>query len=306
MKLQRDVFLEEIYKLLKVDKSIYVLSADFGAAALDAIREEFKDNFIHCGISEQAMFDIGTGLALEGKKVVAYAMGPFISLRAIEQIKCGPAMMNLPMTILSVGIGLGYADAGPTHYATEDFACLRAIGGTNIYTASDNLIAEKIAQNSLSNGKLNYIRLDRHPTSNIEFNKENFDFNDGYRIIGEYSEQKIAIISHGRILHSCLKTMNENKDLCFIVDLYNSKPISQKLANKLKNIKKILVVDEQTCSGNLTGAVQEFLAKNNIFNFIKNISLTERYIFENGGRDHLLKLNGLDEDSILAVFKEII
>ena len=32
-----------------------------------------------------------------------------ISLRATEQIKCGPAMMNLPMTILSVGIGLGYA-----------------------------------------------------------------------------------------------------------------------------------------------------------------------------------------------------
>ena len=46
MKLQRDIFLGEVYNLLKVDKSIYVLSADFGAAALDAIREEFKDNFI--------------------------------------------------------------------------------------------------------------------------------------------------------------------------------------------------------------------------------------------------------------------
>ncbi len=68
MKLQRDIFLDEINRQLETDKDIYVMSADFGAASLDITREKFKDNFIHCGISEQAMFDIGTGLALEGKK----------------------------------------------------------------------------------------------------------------------------------------------------------------------------------------------------------------------------------------------
>ena len=116
-RLQRDIFLDEINSQLENDKNIYVMSADFGAASLDITREKFKENFIHCGISEQAMFDIGTGLALEGKKVVA--CGTIYFIGTIEQIKCGPAMMKLPMTILSVGIGLGYADAGPTHYATE-------------------------------------------------------------------------------------------------------------------------------------------------------------------------------------------
>ena len=29
-------------------------------------------------------------------------------------------MMDLPVTVLAVGPGLGYADAGPTHYANED------------------------------------------------------------------------------------------------------------------------------------------------------------------------------------------
>ena len=28
--------------------------------------------------------------------------------------------MNLPINTIVAGIGLGYADAGPTHYATED------------------------------------------------------------------------------------------------------------------------------------------------------------------------------------------
>ena len=55
--LQRDIFIEEIIKKLSSDDNIYFLSADFGAAALDKLREQFPKNFIHCGISEQAMLD---------------------------------------------------------------------------------------------------------------------------------------------------------------------------------------------------------------------------------------------------------
>ena len=130
--LQRDVFIREVVKKLSQDKNIYFLSADFGAAALDELRESFPDNFLHCGISEQAMLDIASGLALEGNKVFVYAMSPFLSLRSIEQAKCGAGLMNLPVCVLSGGVGLGYADAGPTHYSTEDFACFRAIVGTSV------------------------------------------------------------------------------------------------------------------------------------------------------------------------------
>ena len=127
MILQRDIFIKEITKKMEIDKKIYFLSADFGAAALDELRAKFPKNFIHCGISEQAMLDIATGLALEKNKVFVYAMAPFLSLRAIEQVKCGPGLMKLPICMISVGIGLGYADAGPTHYANEDFSCFRSI-----------------------------------------------------------------------------------------------------------------------------------------------------------------------------------
>ena len=123
--LQRDIFINEITKKMTKDKKIYFLSADFGAASLDILREKFPKNFIHCGISEQAMLDIASGLALEKNKVFVYAMAPFLSLRAIEQVKCGPGLIYL--LLISVGIGLGYADAGPTHYANEDFSCFRQL-----------------------------------------------------------------------------------------------------------------------------------------------------------------------------------
>ena len=43
--LQRDAFIEEITRKLKEDKNIYFLSADFGAAALDELREKYPKNF---------------------------------------------------------------------------------------------------------------------------------------------------------------------------------------------------------------------------------------------------------------------
>ena len=43
--LQRDGFIDEIYKALETDKDIYFLSADFGAAALDDLRVRYKNNF---------------------------------------------------------------------------------------------------------------------------------------------------------------------------------------------------------------------------------------------------------------------
>ena len=102
--LQRDIFIEEITKNLIKDKSIFFLSADFGAAALDDLRKRFPENFLHCGISEQAMLDVAAGLALEGKKVFVYAMAPFLALRSIEQAKCGAGLMDLPICLLSVGV----------------------------------------------------------------------------------------------------------------------------------------------------------------------------------------------------------
>jgi transketolase len=299
MILQRDVFINEVYEALKVNKKIYFLSADFGAEALDHLRKDFPKNFIHCGISEQAMFDVATGLALEKKKVFVYAMAPFISLRAIEQIKCGPSMMNLPMTILSVGIGLGYADAGPTHYATEDFACLRSIIGTKIFTPSDNLTVKFLAKDIIKNNKdLNYIRLDRHPVKDNFSNLSNKDFQEGFRIIGNFDENKLVIISHGRILNQCLEVLKSNNNKCFVVDLFRSKPISKKLIARLKNNKKIIIVDEQCLAGNLSSSVFEAFSSSKIFPKIKSLYLPEEHVFENGGRDYLLKKYKLDSHNI--------
>ena len=304
--LQRDAFIEEITKKLHRDQNIYFLSADFGAAALDDLKKRFPNNFLHCGISEQMMLDLAAGIALEGSQVFVYAMAPFLSLRSIEQTKCGAGLMNLPICLLSVGIGLGYADAGPTHYSTEDFACYRAIVGSSIYTPADVPSTKLIAEDILKHPKFSYIRLDRDvlPKISPEITRE--DFNKGFKIFGKIEDKKIALISHGKMLHKCLEIYNNDPNRFFCVDIFRSKPFPVDLPKMVSLCKGIVVVDEQNPSGNLSSCIFEGFSHQNLFPKIISKSLPEKYIFENGGREYLLNKFGLSNEDIIKASKKII
>jgi len=303
--LQRDVFIKEITKSLEKDKNIFFLSADFGAAALDELREKYPENFLHCGISEQAMMDVATGLALEGKKVFVYAMSPFLSLRSIEQTKCGPGLMNLPICLISVGIGLGYADSGPTHYSTEDFACFNAIIGTTVYTPSDNVTTKLIAEEILNEPKFSYIRLDRDSLPLIEPATVNSDIKKGFKIFGEADPEKIVIISHGKMFQRCLEIYKSEPKKFTCVDIIRSKPFPKELSKFINKSRGIIVVDEQSPSGNLSSCIFEGFSNQNYFPKIISKSLPEKYVFENGGRDYLLDLNGLSINDIIETSNRI-
>ena len=303
--LQRDIFIKEITKRLQKDKNIYFLSADFGAAALDELREKFPKNFLHCGISEQAMIDIASGLALEKNKVFCYAMAPFLSLRSIEQAKCGPGLMKLPICLISVGIGLGYADAGPTHYSTEDFSCFRSIVGSSIYTPSDGHSAKMIAQEMLTRPNFSYIRLDREVLPNISPELTKIDYRKGFKIFGKPNEKKIALISHGKMTHNCMEIYKNNTTKFICVDIFRSKPFPKALPKEIKKCKGIIVIDEQSPNGNLSSCVFEGFSDQGFFPKIISKCLPENYIFENGGRNYLLTKYGLSNKDIIKAAKKI-
>ena len=67
---QRDALFNKLYEQTLNDKDIVILSADFGAPALDKIVADRKKQFYHLGISEQNLIDVAIGMALKGKKVL--------------------------------------------------------------------------------------------------------------------------------------------------------------------------------------------------------------------------------------------
>ena len=77
----RDALLDKIHKAMASDQTIFFVSADFGSPILDRIRADHPKRVVNVGIAEQNLINISAGLALEGYKVFAYAIAPFITMR---------------------------------------------------------------------------------------------------------------------------------------------------------------------------------------------------------------------------------
>ena len=300
MRFQRDVIIDEIYDMARDDKDIYFLSADFGAPSLDRFREDLADQFLHVGISEQNMIDMAAGMALSGKKVYVYAMGPFITLRCLEQLKVSLAQMNLPVTVISVGLGLGYADAGPTHYATEALACLRSIVNCEVYTPSDTSTVVMLARLTDHKPAFRVLRLDRNSMKRIY--DSDVSIEQGVHEI--HSGERVGVFSCGYVLQRMWMSWAAMCDGANVglVDVFCNKPINlEGIRPLLEKYESIITVEEQCLTGGFGSAILEAISDLGMNNSVKRLGLAERYYFENKGRDGLLDTFGLSNKTISAM-----
>lgn len=296
----RDVFFDKLYELAKKDRRIILLSDDFGAPSLDKFRRDLTSQYINIGIAEQNMVSTAAGLALSGKIVYIYGIAPFVTLRCYEQIKVDLCCMNLHVTVLGVGAGYAYNDAGPTHHATEDIAIMRALPRMTIYNPSDNVMVASFAETSYDNPGPKYIRFDREKPVNIY--EKNTDFTNG--IASLKAGKDLCIISTGIMVHKAFNIASELSKHSVdagIVDLYRLKPTNEELLLEyISQSKRVVTIEENLINGGIGSIVAEILVDNDVTNLpLKRFAIPDQYCFECGSREHLYKLYDLDTEGIV-------
>src|SRR5687768_8362549 len=123
----RDAFAAEITSLAEKDDRIVLLSGDIGNRLFDKFKGKFPTRFFNCGVAEANMISLASGMAMCGLRPVAYTINSFITARCYEQIRLDLCYHNVPVTIVGVGAGLGYASLGATHHSCEDIASMRIL-----------------------------------------------------------------------------------------------------------------------------------------------------------------------------------
>jgi|TARA_B100001964_G_scaffold244885_1_gene328648 transketolase len=298
----RDVFIDGVYEYAKNNPDIYFTTPDMGAPSLDNFRKKLPNQFIHSGICEQHMVAMAAGLTLMNKKVICYAMAPFITSRCYEQIKCSVSAMNQPVNLVGIGVGLGYADAGPTHYTTEDIATMRVFPNIEIITPSDEMTTKKLVKYMFNEDKFRFIRLDRDVLPAIYEVESLIDFNKGYAEIIKGSNKKIVITS-GYLLHKCKSIINNKYNGFTLVDLFKIKPLNDSFFEYLKEFDEIITLEEQWLDGGFGSLILEGLCEREINKKVLRFGLDQKFYFENGGRDYLLSSFGLDVEKIFHNLK---
>lgn len=288
---QRDALINAVYREATRNRDIVFLSADFGAPALDRFRSDLPDQFVHMGISEQNMIDTAIGLSLRGKTVFAYAMAPFISMRAAEQHKLG-AMMSANICVIVAGVGLGYANAGPTHYATEDFVLLNSIIDARVYTAADGSTAEKIAQEFLDSPSYSFVRLDREPCPELKGGV--YNPKSGGRFLNNSGSSDLLVVTQGYATSKVKEWIASNQLELDHFDLIRSKPLSADFMHILNKYRAILVVDEQVPLSSLGTLIAGALAHTDTSSpIVRALSLDDCFMYENNGRTAISEKYGL-------------
>ena len=306
--LPRDSYIDTVYEHAKKDKSILFITADLGAKGLDKYRADLKSQFVHAGISEQNMINLATGLSLSGKKVFTYAMSSFIAFRDFEQIKVTLASLKCPVTILSVGVGYGYDNAGPTHYATEDIGCMRSLANMEILSPADNTSVIESARQSCMNPALRYVRLDRQFLPDIYAPGNTSFWENG--IVEIDSGSDVCIVSTGYMTHQARKAKSllaEQGIRAGIMDVFRIKPFNGEVFKEMtERYNCIVTLEEHFLSAGLGSVVAEACVDYGIMKPVKRIGVVDAYHFENGGREFVHRCAGIDLESIVAKVSDFV
>lgn len=312
-KTMRDVFIEGIYQHMKHDETIYFLSADCGAPALDALRTEFSDRFKSVGIAEQNLINIATGLALEGFTVFTYAIAPFLSMRAYEQIRTNlslhSSLKTLNVNLIGIGAGLSYDLSGPTHHCLEDISLIRLLPYIELFSPGDWSITRRFLQYCLEVKQPKYLRFDSKPTPLIYTRDVESDFTKGFipLVPGEH----IGIISTGYMTHTALEVAHHlsQKGLKIgVIDLFLFRSLDKEaLYAAIKDFSCVITLEEAFIfRGGMDSLIANLLIEHNNTQIqLTRLGIKDKHLFESGGREYLHTLYELDTSSIIRIIENL-
>ncbi len=89
------------------------------------------------------MVGLGAGLANGGKIPFVCAASPFLTGRALEQIKADVAYSDANVKLAGMSPGMAYGELGPTHHSIEDLAWMRAIANMTVLVPADPIETEQ-------------------------------------------------------------------------------------------------------------------------------------------------------------------
>jgi len=311
-KAMRDTFLLSVYELMLKDPDIFFVSADFGSPVLDKIRADCAERFVNVGIAEQNLINVSAGLALEGFKVFAYAIAPFITMRCFEQIRVNLALLSevRPMNVNLVGVGAGYSYvvSGPTHQCYEDITLMRAMPNMHIMSPADQLIASKIPAKCLESNGPKYVRLDAQVLPVLYDDKE-VDLSKGF--FTHQSGKQVCLLATGYMVHTALKVakkLEESGKSVGIIDLLDlSRFNEESLAQILEGYKAIVTMEEGfSARGGLDALMFDFIARRHLNLRMLNVGVAGAYRFEIGERQTLHEQVGIGVRAVTTKINEFL
>ncbi|WP_374976051.1 transketolase family protein [Microbacterium trichothecenolyticum] len=258
----RSVIGTTLAELGDVHSNLWVITPDIGATLVE-FRDKFPDRFLDVGLAEQVSVGIAAGLAYDGNIPVVSGMLPFLSMRALEQIRTDVCYPNLPVKIIGTHGGL-VGNGGSTHYAVEDLSLMCSLTNMTVTSIGDPLMVGEILRQSMTMRGPLYIRLAVGKKDMVLYEPGEHDIRIGKGIVARQGTDA-TIFTHGTTVAQAIQAaeqLAEDGRSIRVVDMFTLKPIDEALVLECADETdgRFVVLEDHLAYGGLASRIADVLA----------------------------------------------
>lgn len=259
----RDAFGEALLQIAKENENVFAIGADTTKSmGMAQMAKAFPQRVVNNGIAEQNMMALAAGVATCGYQVYAASYAPFVSMRALEQVRSFIAYPRLDVKLISGLSGLTGDVEGATHQGIEDIGIMRSIPNMAVLSPAD-AASTKVLTFAMAKVKGPvYLRLGRKPSYTVFDNSYTFAWGKANMLAADGHD--LALVTTGSMVYRCLEAARLLKDRGIritLVEVPCIKPLDvETLAHVAASCGRVMTVEEHTVCTGLGSAVAQALA----------------------------------------------
>ena len=259
----RETYGKTLVELGGENSDIVVLDADLSPSTMTHFfASEFPERFFDCGIAEQNMVVIATGLAASGKIPFASTFAVFVPGRCFDQIRMSIAQPKLNVKLVATHSGISVGEDGTSHQSIEDLALITSLPGFTVVVPADAIETAQAVRVAASSYGPFYIRLCR-PKMPLVYN-DDYRFNLGKAVTMRQGEE-VTIIAIGIMVAAALEAAENLKREgidCCVLNMPTLKPLDETAIIKAAtDTGAIVTAEEHLEHGGLGSLVAQVVAK---------------------------------------------
>jgi len=294
----RKLFGAAVSEIALKNEDIVILSADSGkSSGFGDFAKAAPERYFECGIMEQGVTGIASGLATTGKIPVFCAIAPFVTARPYEMFRNDLGYMRQNVKMVGRNGGITYSTLGSTHHSLDDFGLMRLIPGVTILCPQDPDEIRGAAKAMIAMDGPVYMRIGNAKIPGLFDEYPEFIIGKG-RKISEGTD--VTIVSTGSLTGSVMSAVEKLKASGISVDhigLPTVWPLDEPLIlASVKKTGKIVVVEEHYRDGGLGTMVSDLMSEKCPVPVLK-LGVPNCYA-SSGPYDELLAYYGLDASGI--------
>ena len=302
----RKAFAEQLIELAHEDDRIVAVCNDsVGSSNLVGFRETFPDRLVNVGIAEQDLVGVGAGLANGGLIPFVSAAAPFLTGRALEQIKADAAYSDVPVILCGQSPGMAYGELGPTHHSIEDLSWMRAIANLTVVVPADRAQTRAAVRWAATDAGPVFMRIPRFKVPDVTPDGAPFGPGTSIRLT---EGDDITIIAIGTMVSRALEAADRLRRDGIHARVINTAfvdPLDEQVVlEAASETRGIITAEEATVSGGLGAAVAALVVEHQPVP-MRILGIRGEFA-PTGSTSYLLDHFGLNADGIVRAAHEVL